>query len=309
MRCLLGLLLILGVAGCDGEKNGQQKDETRTTPTAAKAAVTLPPVEKERAADASPQVLAGDPAFEAQIPGLFPHVYRIGNFYIMGTDQRPRHTDHSDRTGKEVVLQAVRLFSSLLDTNGNGTVDQPRLLKTMGQNFAFAMGADQTLRPVEETLDQQTGRYVISMKTDIWPFFPDWNGQGFKLSELASSLWRPDEMNALWEECFHVYTESWNLHSNRWSFDQQGILGREMAADIKAGDYDIQEQNRLEEGDYDWNTAVNEYVHQIWVVQKGGQDKVLTEPQQNVLRFIRNIPGFAMDMNKDYTESLAVKVR
>ena len=309
MRCLLGLLLILGVAGCDGGTNGQQQDETRTTSTADKTHVKVSPVEMERAADASPQVLAGDPAFEAQIPSLFPHVYRIGNFYMMGTDQRPRVTDRSDRTGEEVVLQAVQLFSSLLDTNGNGTVDQPKLLKTMGQNFTFAIGADQTLRPIEDMLDQQTGRYVISMKTDIWPFFPDWNGQGFRLSHLASSLWRPDEMNALWEECFHVYTESWNLYLNRWSFDKGGILGRAMAADIETGAYDIQEQNRLENGDYDWNTAVNEYVHQIWVVQKGGQDKVLTEPQRNVLRFLRDIPGFAMDMNKDYTESLAVKVR
>ena len=309
MKHLLGLLLLLGVAGCDGGKSGQPEDETRTTPTADRAAVTVPPVEIERAADASSQVLAGDPAFEAQIPRLFPHVYRIGNFYIMGTDQRPRNTDRSDRTGEEVVLQAVRLFSSLLDANGDGTVDRPKLLTTMGQNFAFAIGADQTLRPIEETLDQQTGRYVISMKTDIWPFFPDWNGQGFRLSHLASSLWRPDKMNALWEECFHVYTESWNLHLNRWSFDKQGVLGRAMAADIKSGDYDIQEQNRLEHGDYDWNTAVNEYVHQIWVVQDGGQDKVLTEPQQEVLRFMRNIPGFSMDMNKDYARSLAVQVR
>ena len=155
MRCLLGLLLILGVAGCDGGTNGQQQDETRTTSTADKTHVKASPVEMERAADASPQVLAGDPAFEAQIPGLFPHVYRIGNFYIMGTDQRPRNTDRSDRTGEEVVLQAVQLFSSLLDTNGNGTVDQPKLLKTMGQNFTFAIGADQTLRPIEDMLDQQ----------------------------------------------------------------------------------------------------------------------------------------------------------
>ena len=308
MRCLLGLLMILGVAGCDGGKNEQPKDAF-PPPTTDETYMRASPVEMEHAAEVSPQALAGDPAFEARIPRLFPHVYRIGNFYIMGTDQRPQVTDRPDRTGKEVVLQAVRLFSSLLDTDGNGTVDQPKLLKTMGQNFAFAIGPDERLRPVEETLDQQTGRYVISMKTDIWPFFPDWNGRGFKLSALASSLWRPDEMNALWEECFHVYTESWNLHLNRWSFDKQGILGRAMAADIKAGDYDIQEQNHLEEGDYDWNTAVNEYVHQIWVVHKGGQDKVLTEPQQHVLSFIRNIPGFAMDMNKDYTQSLAVKVR
>ena len=309
MTRLLSLLLVLGVSGCGGGNSGKPSGANRTTPAADLPPGKAPTVKIARAAHARPQALVGDPTFEARIPDLFPHVYRIGNFYIMGTDQRPRNTDSRDRTGKEVVLQAVRLFSSLLDTNGDGTVDQPKLLKTMGQNFAFAIGADQTLRPIEETLDQQTGRYVISMKTDIWPFLPDWNGQGFKLRALASSLWRPDEMNALWEECFHVYTESWNLHLNRWSFDKHGLLGRAMAADIKAGDYDIQEQNRLEEGDYDWNTAVNEYVHQIWVVQKGGQDKVLTEPQQNVLRFIRNIPGFAMDMNKDYTESLAVKVR
>ncbi|MEE3371499.1 MAG: hypothetical protein VX346_19360 [Planctomycetota bacterium] len=309
MTRLLSLLLVLGLSGCGGGENGKPQYANRTTPASDQPPEEASPVEIARAAPGRPQALVGDPGFEAQIPNLFPHVYRIGNFYIMGTDQRPRNTDSPDRTGEEVVLQAVRLFSSLLDTNGDGTVDQPKLLTTMGQNFAFAIGADQTLRPVEETLDQQTGRYVISMKTDIWPYFPHWNGQGFKLRRLASSLWRPDQMNALWEECFHAYTESWNIHLNRWSFDKKGVLGRAMAADIKAGDYDIQEQNRLEEGDYDWNTAVNEYVHQIWVVQKGGQDKVLTQPQQNVLSFMRNISGFAMDMNKDYTESLAVKVR
>lgn len=256
-----------------------------------------------------PSSLPGDPDFEKQIPPVFTHVYRIGNFYIMGTDQRPRETDRRDRTGEEVVQQAVRLFSSLLDADADGQVDQPELLKTMGENFAFAIGADRTLRPIEDKLDRQTGHYIISMKTDIWPFFPDWDGTGFRVKRLKSSMWRPRRMSALWEECFHVYTEAWNRRTDDWSFGKDGLLGRAMAADIDAGAYDIREQNRIERGDYDWNTAVNEYVHQVWVLQKGGQTDALTEPQQQVLEFMQQTKGFAMDMDKDYQKPLAVRVR
>ena len=309
MKHLLGYLLVMGMLGCGSGASEKHEDENRKTRVRDMAPATPPAVDAEPAPVAKPQALVGTPAFEAQIPQIFSHVYRIGNFYIMGTDQRPRNTDRPDRTGEEVVLQAVRLFSSLLDANGDGTVDQPKLLTTMGQNFAFAIGADQTLRPIEETLDRETGRYVISMKTDIWPFYPDWNGNGFQLSRLDSSLWRPDKMNALWEECFHVYTESWSLHAGQWSFGKRGLLGSAMASDIKTGDYDIQEQHQLEHGDYDWNTAVNEYVHQIWVIQKGGQEEVLTKPQQKVLEFMRDSRGFSMDINKDYSGALAVKVR
>ena len=253
--------------------------------------------------------LPGDPDFEQQIPQVFTHVYRIGNFYIMGTDQRPRETDRPDRTGEEVVLEAVRLFSSLLDTDADGQVDHPELLNTMGENFAFAIGADRTLRPIEEQLDRKTGHYIISMKTDIWPFFPDWDGTGFRVKRLDSSMWRPRRMSALWEECFHVYTEAWNRHTDDWSFGKDGLLGRAMAADIEAGAYDILEPNRLEGRDYDWNTAVDECVHQVWVIQKGGQTAALTEPQQQVLKFMQQTKGFAMDMNKDYPKPLAVRVR
>ena len=253
--------------------------------------------------------LPGDTDFEQQIPSVFTHVYRIGNFYIMGTDQRPRETDRQDRTGEEVVLEAVRLFSSLLDNDADGQIDHPELLNTMGEKFAFAIGYDQTLRPIEEQLDQKTGHYIISMKTDIWPFFPDWNGTGFKVKRLNSSMWRPRRMSALWEECFHVYTEAWNRHTDSWSFGKDGLLGRAMTTDIKANDYDIQEQNRIERGGYDWNTAVNEYVHQIWVIQKGDQTAALTKPQQRVLKFMQQTKGFAMDMDKNYSGRIAVRVR
>ena len=261
--------------------------------------------------DPSPQrsPLPGNAEFERQIPPVFTHVYRIGNFYIMGTDQRPRETDRRDRTGEEVVLQAVHLFSSLIDTDADGQVDQPELLKTMGEKFAFAIGYDRTLRPIEEQLDRETGHYIISMKTDIWPFFPDWDGTGFRVKRLDSSMWRPRRMSALWEECFHVYTEAWNRHSDEWSFDRDSLLGQAMATDIAAGHYDIQEQNRMEGGDYDWNTAVNEYVHQVWVIRKGDQTDALTKPQQKVLQFMQQTKGFAMDMTKDDRKPMAVRVR
>ncbi|MCP4189713.1 MAG: hypothetical protein GY768_03705 [Planctomycetaceae bacterium] len=256
-----------------------------------------------------PVNLAGDPAFELQIPEQFRHVYRIGRFYIMGTNQRPREADRGNRSGKEVVLQATRLFSSLLDTDTDGRVDQPELLKTMGKNFAFAIGYDRTLRPIEESLHQETGHYIISMKTDIWPFFPNWDGTGFQLKSLDSSMWRPDGMNALWEECFHVYTEAWNRHSKRWSFDRRGLLGRSMAADIQAGHYDIAKQNRIEDGEYDWNTAVNEYVHQIWLINQAGQSPIFTADQQKVLIFLQSTQRFPQRMNKDYGRNLAIRVR
>ena len=78
---------------------------------------------------------------------------------------------------------------------------------------------------------------------------------------------------------------------------------------IKNGQYDIKRQNRLEGGDYDWETAVNEYVHQIWVIQNGGHENVLTPAQKRVLEFMRSHRGFPMTMDKDAPMSIAVRVR
>lgn len=254
-------------------------------------------------------VTGSDSRLESLIPAKFTHVYRVGDFYILGTDEKPLDTDKSSRTGEEVVIQAVRLFCSLLDADGDGEVDHPELLKEMGEHFAFAVGSDRSLRSIEELLDAKAGRYVISMKTDIWPFLPEWNGKGFRVLRLNTSMWRPAQMNALWEECFHVYTETWRVSSKRWRFDKRGLLGMGMAEDIKNGQYEIQRQNRLEGGDYDWETAVNEYVHQIWVIQNGGHENVLTPAQKRVLEFMRSHKGFPMTMNKDAPMSIAVRVR
>lgn len=258
--------------------------------------------------DAGP-ALPGNPHLEAQIPEQFTHVYRIGGFYIMGTDEAPRETDRRDRTGEEVVEQAVRLFTSLLDTNQDGAVDDPVLLENLSEQFVFAIGYESSLSPFEDEFDRQTGRYVMAMKTDIWPFFPEWRGRGFSLTSINTSLWRPRSMNALWEECFHTVTEAYNRHRSEWSFAPEGVFGRSMQADIDAQAYDIMEQNRLEGGHYDWSTAVNEYIHQIWLVNQAGQADVLTAAQNAVLDVMKTTPGFPMGLDKDVEGSLAVRVR
>jgi hypothetical protein len=251
----------------------------------------------------------GNPELESCIPERFNHVYRIGDFYILGTDERPRESDRETHQGEEVVLQAVRLFGSFLDSDEDGKVDDPKLLQSLGENFAFAVGSDRRLRPVEELIERRTGRYVISMKTDIWPFFPEWEGRGFQLNGIEDSMWRPDSMNALWEECFHTITEAYCSCHEEWDFGKKSQLGRLMAKDIAAGDYDIEKQNKIEGGDYDWATAVNEYVHQIWLVNQSGQSTVLTKPQKQVLKLMQSTRGFPMKVNQNYPLDIAIRVR
>jgi len=264
-------------------------------------------VKQPRAESASD--FLGNPKLEACIPPRFKYVYRIGDFYILGTDERPRESDRNDRQGEEAVLQAVRLFGSFLDANEDGKVDDPRLLKSLGDNFAFAIGSDLRLRPVEELIERKTGCYVISMKTDIWPFFPNWSGTGFPLSGIKDSMWRPDSMNALWEECFHTITEAYRCCDEEWGFGKKSRLGLLMAEDIAAGNYDIEKQNKMEGGDYDWATAVNEYVHQIWLVNQAGKKAALTKSQKQVLKLMQATRGFPMKVNPNYPLDISIRVR
>ncbi len=48
-----------------------------------------------------------------------------------------------------------------------------------------------------------------------------------------------------------------------------------MDDDISNGTYDISEQNDLEGGGYDSETAVNEYMYQIWQINFSGQSDIL----------------------------------
>ena len=82
------------------------------------------------------------------------------------------------------------------------------ILESMGANFVFAIGYEPQLIPHEDSIDRTYGRYVISMKTDIWPYVPNYEGRNITPMALRSSMWRPDPFNALWEEVFHTVTEA-----------------------------------------------------------------------------------------------------
>jgi hypothetical protein len=122
-------------------------------------------------------------------------------------------------------------------------------------------------------------------------------------------MWRPDNFNALWEETFHTVTEAYNRVDASWSFEQGSTSSQAMQSDIDQGMYDIEEQNKLEAGQYDWQTAVNEYVHQIWVIQFAGSSDVLTDAQKSVVAHMKTTSGFPMTVNRDYPHSLAAIIK
>ena len=56
-------------------------------------------------------------------------------------------------------------------------------------------------------------------------------------------------------------------YASQWLFTRDSQLGRLMLADIAAGDYEIRQQQEAERdeggsGGYDFETAVNEWLHQ-----------------------------------------------
>ena len=60
-------------------------------------------------------------------------------------------------------------------------------------------------------------------------------------------------------------------YASQWLFTQDSPLGRLMLADIAAAEYEIKQQQQAEEreeggsGGYDFETAVNEWLHQWYV--------------------------------------------
>ena len=107
-------------------------------------------------------------------------------------------------------------------------------------------------------------------------------------------------MCAVWEETFHTITEAFNRLGRTepqyadWGFGEGSHLGCLMQADIDAGGYDTEEQNRAEGGEYDFETAVNEYVHQCWLVHYAGHKSLLTGPKAQVIQLMERTPGMPL---------------
>ena len=199
----------------------------------------------------------------------------------------------------EVHAACVAHFERLLASPECGD-----LRAAVGQHFVFAVGPDgRQLERRERAVERRFGKYVMSMKLD-WPYEPGFE-PGFGASELAgfvSSCWRPAGYCATIEETFHTVTEACNRLQQEgqhprfagWDFGPAGVLGRAMQADIDAGSYDTEEQNREEGGDYDFVTAVNEWVHQVWAVYVAGHEEMLNAHRQVALELMLGTPGFPL---------------
>ena len=243
---------------------------------------------------------------ESYLINNFSYVAKIDSFYIAAGNRRPKETDVSSATGRDVFEMSVRIFESLLDQNEDGEIDNTALVKSLASNLMFLIDYTDITDVEEEKIQSLYGNYVMTMKSDIWPYMPSFNYSDcdLEISSLNTSLWRPETYNALWEECFHTITEAQNRILPNFSFAPNSILGGYMQSDINAGTYDISEQNELEDDGYDFMTGVNEYVHQIWLINLCGPKNILNEYQLDVLAHFTDL-GIPLSINTDYNLELA----
>ena len=251
-------------------------------------------------------------SLEAYLQRTVDFIHDINGFYVLGMATNPTSSETTPgTTGEEIFDHAVRLFSSFLDQDNDGKVDadKEKLNTYLANTMMFISGHLEAVDEVAEAgIVISKGLYVIGMQTDSWPYVRDYNGKGWTVNSLNSSLWRPQSFNALWEEIFHTITEAISRSDSEFAFSEGAKLRELMDADIAAGTYDISEQNQLEEGNYDRVTAVNEYIHQIWAINFASQDKALNNHQLQALDFMKskNVP---MQVNANYDMVIGKRVK
>ena len=118
-----------------------------------------------------------------------------------------------------------------------------------------------------------------------------------------------DRFNALWEEMFHTVTEGFNRYHSDWGFSPESFLGGCMQRDIRAKQYDFEVLKRKHAGHYDWELAVNEYIHQVWLAHLLGLSHVLTNNQRQVIQLMQATPGFPMHINPVYPFAAAQRIK
>lgn len=240
------------------------------------------------------------------------YVHNINGFYIIGSAAVPGSPETTAGTSaKEVFDHSVRLFSSFLDQDNDGVVDEDRkqLNTYLANTVLFISGPFSFVDKISMS-SQLTSKnlYGMSMQTDNWPYVKNYDGKGWTVSTLNSSTWRPNNFNALWEEVFHTITEAYSRSDNTLAFTSGAKFRQLMDADIAADTYDISEQNAAENGNYDRVTAVNEYIHQIWAINFAGQDAALNSHQKEVLQFMKDnkIP---MTVNATYNKTIGIQIK
>lgn len=240
------------------------------------------------------------------------YVHEINGFYIVSSDQKPSSNETgAGTTAKEIFEHSVKLFSNFLDQNEDGVIDSnlTQLSNGLAQHMLFVSGHLRFVNKVSmaKALENKS-LYAMSMQTNKWSYVKSYNGKGWTIDALTSSTWRPENMNALWEETFHTITEAYSRFDPEFKFTEGGVLRDFMDTDIAAGTYDISEQNKAENGNYDRVTAVNEYINQIWMLHYAGHDDKLNTHQQNALDFMIS-KGVPMNLNPDYDKVLGNRIK
>ena len=245
-----------------------------------------------------------DKELKLYLDSNFHHVFCFGNdnekFYVCCIKDKDINVYNA------CIIRFKRLFES---------PHSSKIRSAIGKNFVFVIGQDgRQLEYLENEIEKRFNKYVMSMKTPEWPFKPCFSGifSEKEIKKFNSSFWRPRGECATIEETFHTLTETCNrLYQDGcsdfsdWSFEKKGKLGKIMKSDIDKGYYDIEKQNKQEGGNYDFKTAVNEYIHQIWICYVGGHEKLLNRNKQEVIQIMKDTPGFPMFRASD--KNLCIK--
>ncbi len=237
------------------------------------------------------------------------YVHEINGFYIVSSDEVPTNNPEFNPTPIDVFNHSIKLFSSFLDQDNDGHIDQKYITLNAGlsDHLAFVIGHTDFVEEMTQ-ITQNYGIYGIGMFTDKWPYVPTYTGKDFVVNELNSSLWHPEYEDATWEETFHTITEAYNRIDNDFKFTEGAYLRKLMDDDISDGTYDISEQNNLENGGYDSETAVNEYIYQIWQINFAGHSNILNEHQKKALEFMIN-KSVPMTFNSDYKFCIGERIK
>jgi len=237
------------------------------------------------------------------------YVHEINGFYIVSSSELPTTEHGFNPSALELFNHSIKLFSSFLDQDNDGHIDDIYLNLNDGlsKNLAFVIGHRDFVDEITSKTEKY-GVYGMGMFSDKWPYIPTYNGKSFEINELKSSLWRPDNQDATWEETFHTITEAFNRIDDDFKFTKGAYLRELMDQDISNGTYDISEQNDLENGEYDSETAVNEYIHQIWQINFSGQADKLNIYQKKALEFMI-MRGVPMVVNPNYKFLIGERIK
>ena len=144
----------------------------------------------------------------AQEGGRFAHVQAMEGFVLMGTDEPGV---------KEAYETCRERFQWLIYDPNTGLPRSQDICRGLREGFAFAVGAKRSTDIIDQEVPRLFGQYVITMRVPEWPHRPEWTGE-FAAEELTkpssrnrgsqvatyngftSSLWRPDNFCACWEE-------------------------------------------------------------------------------------------------------------